>query len=891
MHQSASKRSNRSSLQAILTIPFILQVFLALSIVGYLSFRNGRKAVDNLVGQLQDEVSDRVSTHLDGYLSIPHKINKANLDAIAVGQINLDESIGTARLFWRQLHVFDVRYINFGGTEGEFIGAGLYNDGYNIEVIDDSTGGALYTYETDDEGRPAEIEEILPPGEYDPRDFPWYQDPVATRTSVWSEIYLWEDYPEFISIAASVPVFNQDSELLGVLGVDLLLSDISEFLSEIDITESGTIFILERDGSLVASSNTEQSNTLVDADGERLQFGSTPDQRIQAIGANMRESFGNLTQIEGSERFVAKVGDERQFVMVSPWQDQYGLDWLIVVAVPESDFMAQIDANTQVTIALCLIALVVAIGVGHFTARGITRPILRLNQAAKDIANGDWEKTVEIERSDEVGELATSFDSMSNQLKLAFETLEQRVEDRTLELAESNRQLAIAKDKAEVANEAKSLFLAKMSHELRTPLNGILGYTQVLKRDLKQLNGVHPEVRSNQIQGLDTIEHSGSHLLGLIDDILDFSKVEAQTMTLYPSEFNFLSFLQDIINIIRVNAVEKNLSLDFEEWGNLPTQVYADQKRLQQVLLNLLGNAIKFTDQGSVKLRVSRLDQLSGGSNQAADAETATIRFEVIDTGVGINPDQLKRIFEPFEQVGETHRRIVGTGLGLPISKELVELMGGKLSVQSEPDRGSVFEFSLEISLKNTAETSAVPSRSPVVQNALRIPHTVPQAKQGTTAPAKKLSIDDCQNYSSRIIGYHGKRRKILVADDNEINRLVLMNMLRPLGFELLLAKGGEEALSITSQTKPDLVLLDLYMPFQTGFTVVHDLRKDPDTQHIPIIVVTASNVGTTKDILFERGVNALLAKPVELEKLLSLLEKYLELKWVLTAKAKSVEI
>ncbi|MBD2000400.1 response regulator [Leptolyngbya sp. FACHB-541] len=873
-YQADLKRSSRSSLQVILTVPFVVQLFLAVSAVGYLSFLNGRASVNNLVGQLQDEVSDRVSTHLDGYLSIPHKINGTNLDAIAVGQINLDDPIGTGRLFWRQLDVFNVRYINFGGVEGNFIGAGLYTDGYNIEVISDSTEGALYTYETDDEGNPTEIEEILPPGEYDPRDYPWYQDPVAARTSVWSEIYLWEDYPEFISIAASVPVFTSGSELVGVLGVDLLLSDISEFLNEIDITQSGSIFILERDGSLVASSNLEQPYTLINESGERLQLDTTPDQGIQGIGTALLENFGDLNQIEESERLIAEVEGDRQFVMVRPWQDQYGLDWLIVVAVPEADFMAQINANTRLTILLCSFALGVAVLVSYITARGITQPILRLNRAAKDIANGDWEQTVDIERSDEVGELATSFDSMSNQLKFAFETLEQRVEDRTLELAESNQQLAIAKDKAEVANEAKSLFLTKMSHELRTPLNGILGYAQIIKRDLEQSRSFNPDAREGQIQGLEAISYSGFHLLGLIDDILGFSKIESQTLTLEPSEFNFSNFLQDVIHIIRGNAVEKNLPINLEEHGNLPTQVYADQKRLQQVLLNLLGNAVKFTNQGSVKLRVSRLDP----ENLATDVETATVQFAVIDTGVGISPDHLERIFEPFEQVGDLRQRTAGTGLGLSISKELVELMGGDLRVQSELGQGSVFEFNLKLPLMRTV---AMPTTPPAAEDAVETINTVSQVDQNTVTPTQENSRGDFLNNVNQIIGYKGTRRKLLIADDNETNRLVLLNMLKPLGFELLLAKDGAEALSIISHTKPDLLLLDLYMPVHTGITVVQSLREDLETQNIPVIIVTASNFTITKNTVLKRGSDALLTKPVSLEKLLALLEKYLELEWI----------
>lgn len=413
-----------------------------------------------------------------------------------------------------------------------------------------------------------------------------------------------------------------------------------------------------------------------------------------------------------------------------------------------------------------------------------------------------------------------------------------------------------------------------MSHELRTPLNGILGYAQIIKRDLEQSRSFNPDAREGQIQGLEAISYSGFHLLGLIDDILGFSKIESQTLTLEPSEFNFSNFLQDVIHIIRGNAVEKNLPINLEEHGNLPTQVYADQKRLQQVLLNLLGNAVKFTNQGSVKLRVSRLDP----ENLATDVETATVQFAVIDTGVGISPDHLERIFEPFEQVGDLRQRTAGTGLGLSISKELVELMGGDLRVQSELGQGSVFEFNLKLPLIRTV---AMPTTPPAAEDAVETINTVSQVDQNTVTPTQENSRGDFLNNVNQIIGYKGTRRKLLIADDNETNRLVLLNMLKPLGFELLLAKDGAEALSIISHTKPDLLLLDLYMPVHTGITVVQSLREDLETQNIPVIIVTASNFTITKNTVLKRGSDALLTKPVSLEKLLALLEKYLELEWI----------
>ncbi|MBD3885208.1 response regulator [Phormidium tenue FACHB-886] len=843
---SISKLSNRASLRTILIIPFALQISAAVGLVGYLSFRNGQQAVQDLAGQLQKEAGNRIVAHLESYLNIPHQLNFTNVDAIATGNLQLSDSIRTGRYFWRQLNVFGVRYINFGGVNGDFIGAGLYPDGYNIEIINQSTKGALHTYETDDEGNPAEIEEILKPGEYDPREFAWYKDPIEAKKPVWSEIYLWEDYPEFISISASVPVYSENESLLGALGVDLLLTDISDFLSQLEISDSGKVFIVERDGLLVASSSADQPLTLVDNEAQRIAATASPDPLVQAASRQLMKQFGDLNQIEEAQKLEFTFDDAPQFVQVTPWQDQYGLDWLIVTVVPESDFMEQINANTRTTILLCLTALAVATLIGIFTAQSITRPILQLNSAAKDIAQGNWDNTVRLERTDEVGELALSFNSMAQQLKDSFETLEQRVEERTAELVESNKQLEVAKEKAEIASQTKSEFLANVSHELRTPLNGILGYAQVLRRDYpKPTNASQVRLRSRQILGLRIIEQSGTHLLTLINDILDSAKIEARKMELYPSEFDFRAFLQEIIGVVHTRAEAKGLALHFRSHDTLPTYVCADEKRLRQVLLNLLGNAVKFTEQGHVTLHVSAEEQAS--ISLGAAFLQYLLRFEVIDTGAGISSEHLETIFRPFEQVGSAESRLTGTGLGLALSQQIVELMGGQLQVKSEVGQGSTFWFTVILPGSGAVESVA----------------------------------DDVSGTVAQVIGYQGARRKILVIDDNEANRLVLLHMLEPIGFEVMLAEDGMQALEAATKGRPDLILTDVFMPVKTAITLIPALRQIPELLATPIVATSANHHELLQQQCLKLGCAAFLPKPIDLEQLLTVLQEQLRLEWM----------
>ena len=392
------------------------------------------------------------------------------------------------------------------------------------------------------------------------------------------------------------------------------------------------------------------------------------------------------------------------------------------------------------------------------------------------------------------------------------------------------RNLELAKEKqvAEAANEAKSEFLASMSHELRTPLNGILGYAQILRRN--------PDLTTMQRDGLSTIYNSGQHLLTLINDILDLAKIEARRMEIHPSDLALPSFLDGVNDIMKMAAKQKKIQLRYEPDPHLPRIVLADEKRLRQVLLNLIGNAVKFTENGGVTFKVTQLEPASLGRSR--------LRFEVEDSGVGIAPDHLERIFQPFEQTGNVKKRAEGTGLGLAISQQLVEMMGGQIAAESELDVGSRFWFELEFALV-----------------------------EGETAVSAPTT-------SQYITGYDGDTRKILVVDDHLENRMLLLDLLEPLGFDLHLVENGKEAVEQVADTNPDLILMDLVMPVMMGGEAAKRIRQMPQFTQLPIIAVSASVLEVQLDNDQLAGCNDFLTKPVDADSLFVLLQKHLGVQW-----------
>lgn len=392
-------------------------------------------------------------------------------------------------------------------------------------------------------------------------------------------------------------------------------------------------------------------------------------------------------------------------------------------------------------------------------------------------------------------------------------------------LNKQRRALVAARAEAEAANRAKDQFLASMSHELRTPLHAILGYADLISKGVL----LEPARRD----ALATIAGSGRHLLTLINDLLDLSRIRSGNLALNPEPVPLPALLEEIAAMVRIDAQQKGLTFVLDAPADLPALVRADGKRIRQILLNLLGNAIKFTDTGRVSLSVQAVRMTDG---------RIELQMSVEDTGMGIAPEDKARIFVPFEQTEQGRKRESGVGLGLAISQELAHLMGGAIEVESRQGSGSRFCFTVVLPLVHEVQ-EAVP-------------------------------------VSRHIVGYEGIRRCILVADDQEENRQLLRRMLEPLGFDVALAGDGKEALARSREQRPDFILMDLRMPQMNGFEAARAIRQSPGLQNVPVVAASASSADLERAEATPQDFGACLRKPFQATDLFEVLGHALNLTW-----------
>jgi signal transduction histidine kinase len=643
-------------LRLVLVVPFVLQIVGAVGLTGFLAWRNGERAVNDLALQLRNQVSTQVKAYLSNYLEKPDLINQFNAKAVQLGQIKLEDSAGLENHIWNQIQLFPlISYIQFGTETGEFVGAErIDRSPLNIAISGKATSNVFTVYATDSNGRRTQIVRSKPG--YDPRKRPWYIPSAQQGKSVWSQIYFGFGTQK-LTIAKGLPLYSATGKLLGVTAVDLSLEQIDAFLQELKIGKSGRVFLLERSGNLIADSTPDNPYTIRSGQVERINAKNSPNYLLRSTVGHLNAEVGDLNNLKAAQSSEFEIDGDRLLWQVIPFQDNRGIDWLILVVVPASDFTREIDKNNRDTFLLCLLSLGIAIALGNFTASKITRPLLRLCDASRAIADGDLDQNVEVNNIQELDVLAQSFNQMSAQLQKA--------------------------------DRLKTDFLSNISHELKTPLVSILGFTKVIDKKFDDIIVPLKEIEDKKIQksigqikeNLGIVTSESQRLTAIIANVLDITNLEADKVAWDMQPIDIGELVEQSVASYQSQFDRKGISLLTAIAPNLP-KVMGDRDRLLQVLSNLLSNAFKFTETGSVTCTVKQNGDLAIVS--------------VSDTGIGISKEDSSQVFEKFKQVGDILTgKPQGTGLGLPICKEIVIHHDGKIWFESTPERGSIFSFTL----------------------------------------------------------------------------------------------------------------------------------------------------------------------------------------------------